>query len=215
MDLVGLVSKATKVFLDVNTISVDNWTFKLYYKASLILVIICSVLVTSRQMFGAPIVCDAGAVSSILSEFTVFLYFENVFSLFFDVANSSCCFIYCCSQCGRIHGLLGTWVIGQLGSWALGHLGSFALGDLGNWVIGLLGTWALGQLGSWALGHLDSGALGLLGTWAIGLLGTWALGHLGSWALGLLGTWALGHLRLLDTWEGAYAHVCVVVTILI
>ena len=63
MDLVGIVNKATKLFFDVNTISVDNWTFKMYYKVTVMLVVFCSVMVSSRQFFGSPISCDAGAVS--------------------------------------------------------------------------------------------------------------------------------------------------------
>ncbi len=33
--LVGIVTKTTKSFLDVNTISVDNWTFKCFYKVKM------------------------------------------------------------------------------------------------------------------------------------------------------------------------------------
>ncbi len=62
MDLLGIVGKATKAFFDVRTISVDNWTFKLYYKVSVVLVVFCSVIVTSRQFFGSPINCDPGEV---------------------------------------------------------------------------------------------------------------------------------------------------------
>lgn len=64
--LVGIVTKTTKNFLDVNSISVDNWTFKLFYKVSTTLVIFSSVMTTARQFFGSPITCDAGSVSSLL-----------------------------------------------------------------------------------------------------------------------------------------------------
>ena len=63
MDLVGIVNKATKVIFDINTISVDNWAFKLFYKVTTLLFVFCSVVVTSRQFFGSPINCDAGTVS--------------------------------------------------------------------------------------------------------------------------------------------------------
>ena len=33
-NLISLVTKTTKAFLEVNTISIDNWTFKYFYKAS-------------------------------------------------------------------------------------------------------------------------------------------------------------------------------------
>ena len=42
--------------------SVDNWTFKCFYRVTTAVMISCSVLVTARQFFGAPIACDAGAV---------------------------------------------------------------------------------------------------------------------------------------------------------
>jgi hypothetical protein len=61
--LVGVVSKVTKSYFDVNKISVDNWTFKCFYKASTTVFVFSSVLVTARQFFGAPITCDAGSVS--------------------------------------------------------------------------------------------------------------------------------------------------------
>ena len=32
MEALGLVTKTTKGFLEVNQISVDNWTFKFFYK---------------------------------------------------------------------------------------------------------------------------------------------------------------------------------------
>ena len=61
--LVGVVSKVTKSYFDVNSISVDNWTFKCFYKVTTVACVFCSVLVTARQFFGAPITCDAGSVS--------------------------------------------------------------------------------------------------------------------------------------------------------
>ena len=76
MDIVGIVTKATKVFLDVNTISVDNWTFKMYYKVTVMLTVFCSLIVTSRQFFGSPINCDAGIVS-VLQLFLYMLFFAK------------------------------------------------------------------------------------------------------------------------------------------
>jgi hypothetical protein len=31
-DIVHVISKALGTFLDINTMTVDNWTFKLFYK---------------------------------------------------------------------------------------------------------------------------------------------------------------------------------------
>jgi len=61
MDLLGLVTKATKVALDVSGVSIDNWSFKLYYKVTAGLIVLCSFLVSGRQFFGNPIHCDAGS----------------------------------------------------------------------------------------------------------------------------------------------------------
>ena len=63
--LIGIVTKTTKNFLDVNTISIDNWTFKCFYKVSTTVCIFSSVLATARQFFGTPIACDAGSVGEI------------------------------------------------------------------------------------------------------------------------------------------------------
>ena len=62
-NLISLVTKTTSAFLEVNTVSIDNWAFKSYYKVTTTLLVFCSIIVTSRQFFGAPIVCDAGSVS--------------------------------------------------------------------------------------------------------------------------------------------------------
>ena len=59
-DLIGAVTKATGSFLQS---SIDNWGFKLFYKATTSILIACSVLVTMAQFFGSPIQCDAGSAS--------------------------------------------------------------------------------------------------------------------------------------------------------
>jgi len=68
-DIIRLVSRATNTFLDINSVTVDNWTFKLFYKFSVILLISSSVLVASKQFFGGPISCDAGQVRFFKFEF--------------------------------------------------------------------------------------------------------------------------------------------------
>ena len=62
-DLIGTITKVTNSFLEINQISIDNWSFKLFYKATTSILIASSVLVVSTQFFGSPIQCDAGAVS--------------------------------------------------------------------------------------------------------------------------------------------------------
>ena len=63
MDILGLVNKATKTVLDINQVSIDNWAFKVYYKVAVLIIVLSSLMVTSSQLFGGPIKCDAGAVS--------------------------------------------------------------------------------------------------------------------------------------------------------
>jgi len=68
MEAVGLVSKTAKGFFGDSGVSIDNWTFKFFYKGSVVLAIFCSVIVTSRQFFGAPISCDPGHAREFVSE---------------------------------------------------------------------------------------------------------------------------------------------------
>ena len=57
-EILGAATGATKLFLEVNQISIDNWTFKLFYKATTTLLIACSVVACRKQFFGAPINCE-------------------------------------------------------------------------------------------------------------------------------------------------------------
>ena len=59
--MADLIKPVAKRILD-KSISVDNWTFKLFYQATVGLMISCAFVVTSRQFFGAPISCDVGTV---------------------------------------------------------------------------------------------------------------------------------------------------------
>ena len=47
-ELVGAVTKITSGFLEINSISIDNWGFKFFYKWTTTLLVFCSVLVTAR-----------------------------------------------------------------------------------------------------------------------------------------------------------------------
>ena len=51
-DIVQVITKATDAFLDINTITVDNWTFKLFYKWTVTL------LVTWDQYYKTFLKCD-------------------------------------------------------------------------------------------------------------------------------------------------------------
>lgn len=47
-----------KSLIKLEKIHTDNNVFKLHYKFTVILLVICSVLLTSKQYFGDPIDCD-------------------------------------------------------------------------------------------------------------------------------------------------------------
>ena len=55
---IGIAKTATEIFLGVGEISIDNLTFKLYYKWSVTLFIVSSVLLSTSQFFGEPIQCE-------------------------------------------------------------------------------------------------------------------------------------------------------------
>ena len=57
-EILGAATSATKFFLEVNQVSIDNWTFKLFYKATTTLLLGCSVIASSKQFFGDPINCE-------------------------------------------------------------------------------------------------------------------------------------------------------------
>ena len=44
-------------FLKFDSVCIDNNVFRLHYKATVMILVICSVLVTSRQYVGDPIDC--------------------------------------------------------------------------------------------------------------------------------------------------------------
>ena len=64
-EILGAATSATKFFLEVNQISIDNWTFKLFYKATTTLLLACSVIASSKQFFGDPINCEVVRIFSI------------------------------------------------------------------------------------------------------------------------------------------------------
>jgi hypothetical protein len=61
-EILGAATTATKFFLEVNQISIDNATFKLFYKATTTLLLACSVVASSKQFFGDPINCEVVSV---------------------------------------------------------------------------------------------------------------------------------------------------------
>ena len=55
---VGLIKGATETVLSIGEVSIDNFTFRLFYKWSATLFIACSAIVHSSQFFGDPIRCE-------------------------------------------------------------------------------------------------------------------------------------------------------------
>ena len=55
---VGLIKGATEAILGIGEVSIDNFTFKLFYKWTVSIFITGSVTVFSSQFFGDPIHCE-------------------------------------------------------------------------------------------------------------------------------------------------------------
>ena len=62
-EILGAATSATKFFLEVNQISIDNFTFKLFYKATTTMLLAFAGISTSKQFFGDPINCEVVSLS--------------------------------------------------------------------------------------------------------------------------------------------------------
>ena len=60
-EILGAFGKAISIFLELKQVSIDNWCFKLFYKITTSLLLICSVLTTfkynSSYFFGILAIC--------------------------------------------------------------------------------------------------------------------------------------------------------------
>lgn len=63
-----------KALLKVDEICIDNIVFKLHYKATLIILLCCSTIVTLRQYFGDPIDCIVDGVASHVMDTYCWIY---------------------------------------------------------------------------------------------------------------------------------------------
>lgn len=54
------ITDVIKHFLKGKKVTIDNALFRLHYKVTVIVLMLFSFLVTSKQYFGAPITCDGG-----------------------------------------------------------------------------------------------------------------------------------------------------------
>ena len=48
-EILGAFGKAISIFLELKQVSIDNWCFKLFYKITTSLLLICSVLTTFKS----------------------------------------------------------------------------------------------------------------------------------------------------------------------
>lgn len=93
---IGIAKTATEIFLGVNSVSVDNFTFQLHYRWSVTLFIVSSVLVTTSTFFGDPVQCETVSEKTLLdfSQLCSTLYqltrFQAEDSVDDDVLNSFC-----------------------------------------------------------------------------------------------------------------------------
>ena len=62
---VEVIKDATQTVLGIGEVSIDNFTFKLFYKWSVSLFIAGSVAVCSSQFFGDPIHCEIVRIASV------------------------------------------------------------------------------------------------------------------------------------------------------
>ena len=51
-ELLGAFGKAISSFLELKQVSIDNWVFKLFYKVTTSLLLVCSVLCTFKYRHG-------------------------------------------------------------------------------------------------------------------------------------------------------------------
>ena len=65
-EVLGAVTTATKFFFEVNQISIDNWSFKCFYKITTSILLTCSLISSTKQFFGEPIQCDLVSYGTVL-----------------------------------------------------------------------------------------------------------------------------------------------------
>ena len=75
LDLIGSLSG----FLKLNTISIDNNIFRLHYKATVIVLLAASIIVTQKQYFGDPIDCIVDGVDQDIMD--TYCWIHSTYSL--------------------------------------------------------------------------------------------------------------------------------------
>ena len=87
-EILGAATTATKYFLEVNQVTIDNPTFKLFYKATTTLLLACSLVTSSKQFFGDPINCEVVRFSH--QVFVKCLTLFVIFTLFVKLSKCVC-----------------------------------------------------------------------------------------------------------------------------
>ena len=64
-DMLEAATGAAKLFLEFNRVTIDNDTFKLFYRGTTSVLVVASVLSTCKQVFGDPISCEVHMGSGI------------------------------------------------------------------------------------------------------------------------------------------------------
>ena len=65
---------SVKGLIKLETICIDNNVFRLHYKATFIILVVASLLVTSRQYIGDPIDCIVEEIPNNVSNHTAFTW---------------------------------------------------------------------------------------------------------------------------------------------
>ena len=68
-EILGAATTATKYIFEVNQVTIDNATFKLFYKATTTLLLAFSLITCSKQFFGDPINCEVVSKIALLPSF--------------------------------------------------------------------------------------------------------------------------------------------------
>eukprot|EP00092_Neocalanus_flemingeri_P020605 GFUD01022326.1.p1 GENE.GFUD01022326.1~~GFUD01022326.1.p1 ORF type:complete len:425 (-),score=107.53 GFUD01022326.1:32-1306(-) len=78
---VGLIKGATEAILGIGEVSIDNFTFQLFYKWSVSLFVASSVAVCSSQFFGDPIACETADDSVDEETLTAYCWMYSSFDI--------------------------------------------------------------------------------------------------------------------------------------
>lgn len=57
-DMLEAATGAVKMFMEMNNLTIDNMSFKMFYRGTTAVLVVASFLATSKQVFGDPISCE-------------------------------------------------------------------------------------------------------------------------------------------------------------